>query len=145
MRPYPPDVPPVMRHVLLLLASFCLAGCATLIHGSDQSIDITSNPSGAAVEVNGRPVGETPTTAILERGKSYTVKIYQNGYEPHKTVLRNGRSLWVSLNLLNLFLPGLLIDASTGAFYSLDPNEISAELDSVGTRDSVGTGPEGRR
>jgi hypothetical protein len=133
-----------MRY-LIFVVTFCLAGCATLIHGSDESIEVTSTPSGASVEVNGRPVGETPTTAILERGKSYTVKIYRDGYEPHTATLRNGRSLWISLNIFNLMLPGLLVDASTGAFYSLEPDQISAELDSLGIRDSVGTRPEGRR
>ena len=126
-----------MRY-LVFVVTFCLAGCATLIHGSDESIEVTSTPSGASVEVNGRPVGETPTTAVLERGKSYTVKIYRDGYESYTETLRNGRSLWISLNIFNLMLPGLLVDASTGAFYSLEPDQISAELD------SVGRGPEGR-
>lgn len=126
-----------MRYAILA-ALLCLTGCATLIHGTDEEIAISSDPSSAAVEVDGRPVGETPTTAILERGQSYTIRIYHEGYEPHKEVLRNGWSLWVGVNILNFFLPGLLVDASTGGFYSLEPDEISAKLDSVETRPEGG-------
>lgn len=120
-----------MMRSLLLLISLCIGGCATLIHGSTQEVEIASEPSEARVEVDGRPVGETPTTAVLERGKSYMITIYRKGYEPHKTTLRNGRSYWVAVNIMNLLLPGLLIDLSTGAYYSFEPGQINAELDSL--------------
>ena len=121
-----------MRYLILVVA-LCLPGCATLIHRSDESVEVNSTPSGANVEVNDRPVGEMPTTATLERGTAHTIRIYREGYEPHEATLQNGRSLWASLNILN-FGVGLLVDASTGAFYSLKPDAIGAELDSIGTR-----------
>lgn len=133
-----------MRY-LVLLASIGLVGCATLIHGADQGIDIQSEPSGAQVEIDGRPVGKTPTTASLPRDRSHTVRVLQEGYEPYRTTLRKERSLWLAVNIFNGLIPGLLIDASTGAFHSLDPDEINAELqkDSSAVQDSVRFG--GRR
>lgn len=131
-----------MRYVAVLFSLCLMTGCATLIHGSDQEVQITSDPSTAQVEVNGRPIGETPTSATLERNRSYTVKIYREGFETHTTTLRRGWSLWTSANLFNFLLPGLLIDASTGAFYSLQPGEISADLDSVrSSADTTALGP----
>lgn len=117
---------------LLFLLSFLLGGCATLIHGSDQSIRVESEPSGARVEVDGRPVGETPTTIDLSRDQNHRVQLYHAGHEPHKTRLRQGRSLWVSVNVLNLAVPGMLVDLSTGAFHSLEPALISPTLEESG-------------
>ena len=116
-----------MRY-LLVLAATGLMGCATFIHGSSQEVEVTSTPSGAQVEVDGRPVGETPTTAVLERDRRYSVRIYQKGYAPHRTVLRPGRSLGTAANIFNFLVPGLLVDASTGALHALNPGEVRADL-----------------
>ncbi|MCS3755554.1 PEGA domain-containing protein [Salinibacter ruber] len=126
-----PPVPSALRSLLVLVASVGMVGCATLIHGSSQEIVVESTPSEAQVEVNGRPVGETPTTTVLKRNREYSISIYQEGYEPHHTTLRPGRSLWATVNLLNFFVPGLLVDASTGALYSLDPSTVAPELQPV--------------
>ena len=112
--------------------SMGMVGCATLIHGSSQEIEVDSTPSEARVEVDGRPVGATPTTAVLERNREYTVSLYREGYEPHHVTLRSGRSIWATVNILNFFVPGLLIDASTGALHSLDPGTVAPELEPVG-------------
>ncbi|MFB6271616.1 MAG: PEGA domain-containing protein [Salinibacter sp.] len=128
-----------MRY-LVLLASIGLVGCATLIHGTDQEVEIQSDPTGAQVEIDGRPVGETPTTATLARNRTHSVRILREGYEPYRVTLRRGRSLWLATNIFNLMIPGLLVDASTGAFYSLDPGNINATLqvaDSTAVPDSV--------
>ena len=116
---------------LLVFASMGMVGCATLIHGSAQEITVESTPSEAQVEVNGRPVGETPTTAVLKRNREYSISIYQEGYEPHHATLRPGRSLWAAVNLLNFFVPGLLVDASTGALHSLNPGTVAPDLQPV--------------
>lgn len=113
---------------LLPVVVIVLGGCATLIHGSTQSVRVESEPSDARVEVDGRPVGQTPTTVRLERNQDHRVRIYREGYEPHTVTLRQGRSIWTAVNLLNLVVPGVLVDLSTGAFYSLNPDPIGATL-----------------
>lgn len=117
-----------MRGLLLTFALF-LGGCATLIHGSSQSIRVDSEPEGARVEVDGRPVGQTPTTVDLSRDEDHRVRLHHERHEAHTVTLQQGRSLWASVNLLNLILPGVLVDLSTGAFYSLDPDPISPTLE----------------
>jgi hypothetical protein len=101
---------------LLILASMGMVGCATLIHGPSQEITVESTPP------------ETPLTTVLKRDRTYSISIYHDGYERHRTTLRPGRSIWTAANALNLFVPGLLVDASTGAFHALKPAAISAEL-----------------
>lgn len=113
---------------LLILAAMGMMGCATLIHGPSQKVTVESTPSEAQVEVDGRSVGETPVTTVLERDRAYSISIYREGYEPHRTTLRPGRSIWAAVNALNLFVPGLLVDASTGALHTLTPAGVTAEL-----------------
>lgn len=113
---------------LLILASVGMMGCATLIHGSSQTVTVESTPPGAQVEVDGRSVGETPMTTVLERDREYALSIYHDGYERHRTTLRPGRSIWAAVNALNFFVPGLLVDASTGALHALEPSAVTAEL-----------------
>lgn len=117
-----------MRFFLLALA-MGLGGCATLIHGSSQSVRVESDSSGARVEVDGRPVGETPTTVQLERNQNHRVRVFREGQEPHTVRTQQGRSIWAAVNLLNLIVPGVLVDLSTGAFYSVSPDPIQATFD----------------
>jgi hypothetical protein len=131
---------------LLILASMGMMGCATLIHGPSQEITVESTPAEAQVEVDGRAVGETPLTTVLKRNRTYSISIYHDGYERHRTTLRPGRSIWTAVNALNLFVPGLLVDASTGAFHALKPAAISAELtpaDSSAVEPPVPDGEQG--
>ncbi len=65
----------------------------------------------------------------LRRDEDHIVRIYHAGYEPHKITLRRGRSLWSALNVTNLIVPGVLVDLSTGAFYSLESDPINATLE----------------
>lgn len=106
-----------------------LSGCATLIHGPSQSIRVESEPSGAQVEIDGRPVGETPTTVDLKRDQDHRVRLHHTGHEPHTVTLQRSRSLWATVNILNLVVPGVLVDLSTGAFYTLEPAPISPSLE----------------
>lgn len=120
-----------VRCLVLVLASVGIMGCATLIHGPSQEVTVESTPSEAQVEVDGRPVGETPVTTVLARDREYSISIYRDGYERHRTTLRPGRSIWATVNALNLFVPGLLVDASTGALHVLKPAAVTAELTPV--------------
>ncbi len=125
-----------MRMLLLTVAVF-LGGCATLIQGSSESVRVESEPAGAQVEVDGRPVGETPTTVDLERDQDHRMRLHHAGHETHTVVLQKSRSLWASVNLLNLVIPGVLIDLSTGAFYSLEPDLINPSLDESPAREAT--------
>jgi hypothetical protein len=131
--------------VLLPALAVILGGCATLIHGSSQSVRVESEPSDARVEVDGRPVGNTPTTVQLKRNQDHRVRIYHADREPHTVTLRQGRSIWTAVNLLNFVVPGVLVDLSTGAFYTLDPDPISATFDepAPSAPDSSQSGPRG--
>jgi|TARA_B110000438_G_scaffold172289_1_gene164680 hypothetical protein len=52
-----------------------------------QTVDISSSPPGAAIQVNGKPIGQTPLQIDLKTKRSYTVVVEKEGYRPSDTLL----------------------------------------------------------
>jgi hypothetical protein len=125
---------------IVTLLSF--AGCASIVAGGDQKVNIASNPSGASVKVldaNGMTVfdSQTPAVAILKKGDgffkgaSYRIRIEKMGYKVQEVVLQSSLNAgWYLLG--NFFLGGLIgwliVDPMTGAMWSLSPDKVSTEL-----------------
>src|SRR2546423_12143831 len=68
-----------IRLFLLALALLLLAGCA------QRMVDITSDPSGALVFLNGNEVGRTPMRYDFTWYSDYDVTLRKDGYETLKT------------------------------------------------------------
>jgi len=68
-----------MRGLLMLLSVFFLAGCA------QRTVDITSDPSGALVYLNGEEIGRTPLRYDFTWYSDYDVILRKDGYESLKT------------------------------------------------------------
>ena len=119
----------VERRILATVLIGCfslLSGCATLAHGTTQSIDISSNPPGAAVSIDGVSYGQTPVTATLQRKDNHLVKLELTGYEPYETTLTRETSGWAVADLLCLI--GLAVDAVSGGLYNITPEQVSVDL-----------------
>ena len=112
-----------------ILACLFLVGCGTIIHGGTQDVSVTSEPSGATVEVDGSEIGETPVTQSLDRGSQHTVEISMDGYESEQISIRKSTSGWVWGNIVFGGLIGLAVDASTGGMYKLTPTQVQQTLD----------------
>jgi hypothetical protein len=68
-----------MRRLVSLLALSFLAGCA------QRTVDITSEPSGALVYLNGEEIGRTPLRYDFTWYSDYDVILRKDGYETLKT------------------------------------------------------------
>jgi hypothetical protein len=91
-----------MRRVLLFLSAFLFCGCA------QRTLDITSEPSGALVYLNGEEVGRTPMRYDFTWYSDYDVTLRKEGYETLKTYRKLDAPL--------LFIPPLdLIGELVGA------------------------------
>jgi hypothetical protein len=112
-----------------LLVGAILVGCGTIIHGGSQDVSITSDPSGATVEIDGTEVGDTPVTRSLDRGSQHTVAISMDGYETEQVSIQKSVDGWVAGNILFGGLIGLAVDASTGGMYKLSPTQVQQTLD----------------
>lgn len=113
--------------VSLILLAF-IAGCATIMHGSSQSVGISSTPSGANVTIDNGERGKTPIVAKLSRKDHHVVKIELQGYETYEGTLTRQTSGWVWGNIVFGGLVGLAVDAISGGLYKLTPNQISTNL-----------------
>lgn len=75
--------------VSLLVLCAAITGCTTDTDSSlTQEVSITSIPPNAAVRVNGKAVGRTPTTITLERNANYDLAVGKGGYAPESAYLK---------------------------------------------------------
>ncbi|KAA0219558.1 MAG: PEGA domain-containing protein [Phycisphaerae bacterium] len=129
----------MIRHVLyVLMVIFMvpLTGCATIVHGNDQKITVTSTPPGAQVLHNGAVKGVTPCDVELSRRPFKSVlTVRKDGCSDKEIVVKNGVSMWALLgNFIFGGIPGWIIDAATGSFgaYYQDHYDVQLEARAAG-------------
>jgi hypothetical protein len=67
--------------VSLLALCVVLAGCKSSVDSANiDTVVVSSNPTAAAVRLNGEAVGRTPTTIRLDRTKNYELQVGKGGY-----------------------------------------------------------------
>jgi len=67
--------------VSLLALGVALAGCKSSPDAANlDSVTVSSNPPAAAVRLNGKAVGRTPTTLKLDRTKNYELQVGKGGF-----------------------------------------------------------------
>lgn len=128
----------ILRTIISLFVFGLLTSCASIIHGPTQKIDITSQPVGAKVFIDGIDYGVTPTYVNLMRKgrmedesrdkKEYLVRIELEGYIPYVLKLKREMDGWFLGNILFGGVIGIIVDASTGAMYKLTPDQIVAQM-----------------
>lgn len=116
----------------IVLAALALAGCANIIHGSYQSVAVDSSPIGAQVIVDGGAQGATtPAVFDLKRDRAHLLLFRKAGYNDSSMTIVPELSGWIFGNIIfgPVFgLVGVIIDAHTGAMYSLSLDQASAIL-----------------
>lgn len=114
----------------MLAGAVFVQACATIVSGRTQTIQLRSEPS--EVRVTAQPGGHqvtTPASMTLPRlGSGYRLRFEKPGYAPFDVRLETSTNGWVWGNILVGGLIGLLIDYSTGAAYTLSPDEVEARL-----------------
>jgi hypothetical protein len=134
----------VMRLLSLVVIGSLLSGCATIISGSRQKIDIITSEEGAKVEIinqnNNKVFEQTtasfPTVARLKRGDGYfsgaeyRVEISKEGSEKRTAMLQTNFN--AAPYLSNIILAGwvgwLIVDPITGAMWKFKEPIIHADL-----------------
>jgi hypothetical protein len=121
-----------------LTIAFLFSGCASIIHGRYQTVDFTSQPTGAKVIIDGKDYGMTPKSVTLKRmgrlkgepqeKQSYNVKIDLEGFYPYELKVKRELDGWFFGNIVIGGLVGIIIDAATGSMYKLSPDQVIATL-----------------
>jgi hypothetical protein len=125
----------------LLAALVATTACASIMHGTQQDVGVSSSPTSARVTIDNQPKGNTPTVAKLSRKDNHIVKIELDGYLPYEATLTRKTSGWVWGNIVFGGLIGLAVDAISGGLYNLTPEQLQAQLARQGS--SVHATPDG--
>jgi hypothetical protein len=131
-----------MKKVVKLFASvFCIAyfiSCATIIRGTSQTITINSNVSGASVELDGAPVGVTPFTGKIKKGKDKTFTIRKQGYGTQSITLEREFDMVAAGlgNFVSCGIFGTTTDWANGAMWLYNPTTYFVQLQEDGQSNS---------
>ena len=125
-----------MRYFISVLffsvSSLILSGCATLLSGEQQSLNITSNVKGAHVFINDMKVGRTPFYGKISKSKHLMIRLEKKGYE---TKIQNFDSaidptFWVNVISGGPF--GSTTDFGTNSIWKYQPSTINIDLEPKG-------------
>ena len=109
------------------------AGCATIVGGSKQNIAVDSTPDGATVTSTRAGMAATmdyttPTTILFERKGHYILTFEKTGYDSRQIELLRSMRGWMLVWDIFWFPIGIIVDAITGAWYRLEPEQVTVTL-----------------
>jgi len=119
------------RITQFLIAFICIRlaiGCATIIHGTSQDINISSNPDEAELWIDGARMGTTPTKVTLKRKNNYLLTIKKEGYKETTVKIESSTSAWIIGNVIFGGIIGCGIDFISGGAYDLKPERVDINL-----------------
>lgn len=106
-------------------------GCATIVHGNSQYVQIDSIPPGAQAFVDGVYI-TTPGKVLLKRGyptQEHQIVVQKEGYKPAYATISQTLSGWLWGDLFWGILPGITVDIVTGAAFNLYPSKVTITLE----------------
>ena len=112
----------------MIISSVFLFGCATILKGSNQPLNVNSNVKGASVYVNNQKVGTTPFTGTIERKKEQHLKVSKPGYETRTLMLDSSIESVFWVNILTGGVFGSTTDFASGSMWKISPNTYNVDL-----------------
>jgi hypothetical protein len=119
--------------ITLLTALPLLAGCATLMNGSVQAVNVQTTPAGAVCTLGDRKI-TTPGDMLIKKGgapKRMKIVCELAGYAPATIELQEHGSAWVVANVFNGILPGVVIDGLSGGSSVYAPDRVALTLEAA--------------
>lgn len=121
-----------MKILAILLAAstlFLSTGCATILKSNSEHLNITSDPSGARVQINGMDVGNTPLSTKVNGTKDQLIQVRKEGFDSRSMLISSSVGAgWVIVDVICGVWP-LVIDAITGDWKSLDRTDAHFVMD----------------
>jgi len=118
--------------LMLLSSSIFINGCATILTGDKDSINFTSEPSGAQIMMDGLEIGKTPATLEIKRSgfgdKEITLKL--DGYEDRKFLLQKEFNAIAILNFAGFL--GWIVDIAGGSVMKYSQAGYNLDLEPKG-------------
>ena len=114
---------------MIVFTAFVFTSCATILTGTSDDINFTSDPKGADIMIDGLKVGKTPATVSIKRpgfgNKEITLKL--DGYEDRTFMLQKEFNTMAICNLASW--PGWVIDILTGSVMKYSKTNYDVDLD----------------
>lgn len=114
--------------VLFALGSVGLSGCATIMHGANQTFELGSEPQGATVKLSNGATCVTPCKFDLPRRHDLRVDFSLTGFRSVYVLVQSKMSGATFGNLLAGGIIGAVVDSSNGASNKLSPNPLNVRL-----------------
>jgi len=118
--------------LFILSSAILMNGCATILTGSSDNINFTSEPSGAKIVMDGLDIGKTPATLEIKRSgfkdKAITLKL--DGYEDRTFLLQKEFNAMAILNFAGII--GWFVDFATGSVMKYSDKSYNLDLDPKG-------------
>jgi hypothetical protein len=115
-----PNPARVLVVIMLVALAFSAGGCASIVHGGNRLLTISSDPSAAKATISKTggeivSVTNTPCTVSLDpkrgyfKGQSYNLKLELPGYQTAQVELRAEMSGWYWGNIVFGGLIGMIV------------------------------------
>jgi len=115
--------------IALACAAAVFAGCATIVHGTTERVEIDSTPTGAEVMIDDSAQSAiTPAQIKLARGSAHKLVFHKAGYVDATENLTSSTSGWILGNLVAGGVVGMVIDESDGAGRKLSADSVNVTL-----------------
>jgi hypothetical protein len=116
----------------LSLALF-LSGCGVIFGGTSKTLSVVSTPTEARLTTEPLTGSfTTPATLTLQRKTAYTLVVWKEGYrEAQFPIQKSMRVVPLVFDILFTGLIGVVVDAATGGWWDLQPEEASVTLERV--------------
>lgn len=130
----------VLRAIFVMIALLGLSACASIVEGTDQTVTVDTDPSGAKCDLKRNSetiavINPTPGSITIDKSKdNVSVLCEKDGYQSSSGSLASEFQGMTFGNILFGGLVGVAIDASSGAMneypssvmISLAPEEFSS-------------------
>lgn len=116
----------ILKSIAALAVVVIMSGCGAIMHGTQQDVSINA-PNNAQVKV-GDKSAQGSTIMKLDRGNSYTVAMHKDGKEQVCGQVNKSMSAGVLIADILLAPIGIIVDAVTGAWYDLEPTQITCPV-----------------
>jgi hypothetical protein len=116
------------------LMTAALAGCNTVMRGTEETVTITTRPASARIWTSlGQGCPQSPCTVRVDRKTEFTAHAAARGYQPGSLVVSSKLTSQAAPGVIgNAIIPGgsvgLVVDVATGAMLDHTPNPAHIDL-----------------
>jgi hypothetical protein len=118
--------------ILVAATGLGLSGCATVMHGPNQTLELGSDPQGASVKLSNGGSCVTPCKLEVPRRHDLRADFSLDGYRPVYVLLQSRLGSATFGNLIAGGIIGAVVDSSNGSSNKIAPNPVNVRMTANG-------------